>query len=152
MANVAVFTNQNMYRYTEWQLLLAYGLAALFSFLSALLGFWCLHENEGAYWNNFSTLLRVTRDSKLQSIIRDDDTLGVAPVPKYLESLKIGLFQITDKHNLNIWYAIQPSAWAAQSPMNTTMAPVVNMEEENRGQQMPLLDESSQNAQRTHRK
>jgi hypothetical protein len=40
-------------------------------------------------------MLRVTRDSLFDDIIRDVDTNGVDPTPEYLEKAKVGFYDVT---------------------------------------------------------
>jgi hypothetical protein len=90
------YAYQNIYRYSRWQLLTAYGVGAIFTLLSVAVGFWCLHVNEAAYSNNFSAVIRVTRDSHFEHLIDDADTSGVDPVSKSLANVKVKLLKASD--------------------------------------------------------
>jgi len=108
--DVTVLSNDNVYHYSQWELVLSYGLAILLSSLGVGIGLWCISENEASYSNNFSTLLRVTRDSNLRDIIHDKDTSAVDPAPRYLEKVKVQLCNISSGESDGAQYAIRVSS------------------------------------------
>jgi CDR ABC transporter len=108
--DVNVYTERNIYQYSRWQLWTAYGIGAAFTLFGVIIGLWCLHVNEAAYSNSFSTMIRVTRDSHFAELILDKDTSGVDPSPSYLQKVKVQLMQITsEKDSEGHRYAIRSS-------------------------------------------
>ena len=108
--DVKVYTERNIYQYSRWQLWTAYGIGAAFTLFGVVIGFWCLHVNEAAYSNSFSTMIRVTRDSEFGGLILDKDTSGVDPCPSYLRKVKVQLQQITSElDSEGHRYAIRPN-------------------------------------------
>jgi hypothetical protein len=75
---------QNVYLYSQKYLLLAYGIAILFTLLSIIIGFFSLFANGASFSNSFSTVLRVTRDPKFLEIMNLAETSGTDPLPKHL--------------------------------------------------------------------
>jgi hypothetical protein len=108
LVNVTVFENQNIYRYSQWLLLLVYGLAALFSLFGVSIGFWCMHVNGASFSNNLSTIIRVTRFSQFGSIVNDAETSGVDPSPMHLKKTKVQLLKLPSREDDIPSYAITP--------------------------------------------
>ncbi|KAI9765995.1 MAG: hypothetical protein M1840_007002 [Geoglossum simile] len=82
--NVTFRYPQNVYLYSQKYLLLAYGIAILFTLFGVIVGFLSLFANGASFSNSFSTVLRVTRDPKLLEIMHPAETSGTDPLPKHL--------------------------------------------------------------------
>jgi hypothetical protein len=51
-------------------------------------------------------MIRVTRDSDLPILIKDQDTSGADPRPSYLDDVKVKLEQLSSGNDVNARYAI----------------------------------------------
>ena len=89
--NVTVWTTHSVYVYTAWRLLLAYGLAILFTLIAVGVGFTTMYKAGASYSNKFSTILRTTRDLGLDRLISDHDWTGADPLPKYISKTRVAL-------------------------------------------------------------
>jgi hypothetical protein len=105
-ASVSVRSLRNVYHYSRWQLLVSYGIAALVTLFCVLAGIWCLHSNSAAYSNNFSTILRITRDSHLEEFIDDKDTSGIRPTPAHIGDIKVSLKRLDGVEHAAPRYAV----------------------------------------------
>jgi hypothetical protein len=66
--------------------------AIFFALICVLLGVYALLRNGASYTNSFSTIVRVTRDPVLSSLIDDEgDLQGAEPVPKHIRRTKVQL-------------------------------------------------------------
>lgn len=91
LISVITHSPQNIYVYSPRNLILAYGIAILFTLVGVILGFWCLSVNGGSYSNSFSTVLRTTRNSQLDTLVRTSETTGADPLPHHLGRTKVSL-------------------------------------------------------------
>jgi hypothetical protein len=88
--NITVNNWKVTYVYTKSDLLLAYGISILCTFICALVGFYAFFVNDGSYQNIFSTFLRATNDIEIRSHIVSGDT-GSDPLPNALASTAVML-------------------------------------------------------------
>ncbi|KAK3661743.1 hypothetical protein LTR56_000234 [Elasticomyces elasticus] len=77
-------SNIQVYSYDSVKLWAAYGCAIGVSAVAVLLGFWVIFSSGAAYSDNFSTLVRVTRDAEMSVDIALVDRDGKDPLPDYL--------------------------------------------------------------------
>lgn len=62
----------------------------LLATLCLALGLAAMFDNRVSYTNNFSTILRVTRDSAFSALIEDDeDASGADPLPKHVADVMV---------------------------------------------------------------
>jgi hypothetical protein len=81
---VSSVTYRNIYVYSPLKLWLAYGMA-LFSATGAVItGFVLMHKNQASYSNNFSTILRTTRNAQIHAEFSKHDYSGVDPLPSHI--------------------------------------------------------------------
>jgi hypothetical protein len=89
---VTIHSPQNRYVYTWWRLVLPYVAALALSFLATLIGAWALFANGASYTQNFSTILRTTRNADLQgTTLSGADTSGADPLHQHVGDAKIDL-------------------------------------------------------------
>ena len=81
---VTEFTTQNVYVYAAKKLWIAYGLAALLTTGSVIIGILTIFANGASYSNEFSTVLRIARAAELSIEIQESDLGGENPLPSYL--------------------------------------------------------------------
>ena len=87
--SVTLHYSQNVYLYSQKYLLLAYGIAILFTLLSTIVGSVSLVANGASFSSSFSTVLRVTRDPKFLEIMHPAETSGMDPLPKHLANTMV---------------------------------------------------------------
>jgi hypothetical protein len=87
---VTINANSNIYRYTRWQLLSAYGIAMMLTLFAGTIGLVSLYRNKAAYSNSFSSIIRVTRESSFNLVIDVEDS-GTQPTPSSVQNLKVTL-------------------------------------------------------------
>jgi hypothetical protein len=79
----------NVYEYQAKDLYIAYGVSILVSVVCVAIGFIAISRNSGAYMNNFSTILRTTRDDSLDDLVTITDTNGIDPLGKDLGRARV---------------------------------------------------------------
>lgn len=89
--NVTYHKYHNIYVYSAWKLWVPCGIAIGLAFLTISSGFITMIRSQAAYSDNFSTVLRAARGSKLSEHIRTEDMKGQDPSPKYLQKSHIWL-------------------------------------------------------------
>jgi hypothetical protein len=76
--------------YTWWRLIIPYAAALLLSLLATAIGAAALIANGVSYSQNFSTIVRSTRNADLKgSTLTAADTTGVDPLPDHLAKARI---------------------------------------------------------------
>jgi hypothetical protein len=71
-------------------LLIAYGTAISLSMLCLVCGLAAIYSNGVTYTNNFSTIVRMTRDKRFDSCIEnEEDTSGADPLPEHIGDLLV---------------------------------------------------------------
>jgi hypothetical protein len=80
---VTVYYPQKIYTYQPFDLWFAYGIALLCNALCFLIGIIALHRNGLSYSNDFTTVLRTTRNPNLDLLVTESESNGAAPVPKH---------------------------------------------------------------------
>jgi hypothetical protein len=73
-------TFRNVYVYSPLKLWLAYGLALFFATGAVFTGFALMYKNQASYSNNFSTVLRTTRNAQISADFSKRDYSGVDPL------------------------------------------------------------------------
>jgi hypothetical protein len=73
-------TFRNVYVYSPLKLWLAYGLALFFATGAVLTGFALMYKNQASYSNNFSTILRTTRNAQINADFTKRDSSGADPL------------------------------------------------------------------------
>lgn len=104
-------TYHTIYTYAQLELWLAYGLAIGSSTLACLIGYIALVGNGAAFSNDFSTILRTTKHAELTVELKDGDTAGHDPLPKYLANAKVRFRKRTSN---------DPSSLASEKPASVT--------------------------------
>jgi len=89
----------NVYFYSPGTLWLAYGIAILFSSISATVGIVAVYSNGLSYSNDFSTVLRVSRHADMTVEIHSSDIDGSDPLPRYLAKCNIAFPPKEDEAN-----------------------------------------------------
>lgn len=74
----------NVYSYDCANLLLSYGAALALSLLACILGGASIMQGNASYSNRVSTVIRTTRGSRIEKLIRQEDRSGQDPLPRYL--------------------------------------------------------------------
>ena len=77
------------YIYKPDDLYIAYGCAILITCLSVLVGCRSIFKNNAAYSNNFSTVLRMTRDETFDLIVSKEHQGGEDPLPGYIAKARV---------------------------------------------------------------
>lgn len=95
--DVSITTFSNVYHYNWQRLVLAYGIAISLTFLAVTLGFYTIASTGSCYSNKFSTILRVSRNEELDSLIEEDDRHGEDPLPEYIGKAEFAAAGHTDK-------------------------------------------------------
>jgi len=94
ITNVTFPGYRNVYVYSAAELWLAYGLAVLSIVLSVIAGFYAIHNNQAAYSNKVSTVLRARATAQISELIGDNGT-GRDPLPERLAKAKVVLGSAT---------------------------------------------------------
>jgi hypothetical protein len=81
---VTQFTVQTVYVYAANKLWAAYGVAALFTIGSVIIGIHVILANGASYGNAFSTVLRIAQAAELSVEVQESDLDGKNPLPSYL--------------------------------------------------------------------
>ncbi|QDS72737.1 hypothetical protein FKW77_003922 [Venturia effusa] len=81
---------QNRYVYTWWRLVAPYISALVLSVLATAIGSWAMLANGMSYTQNFSTVLRTTRNAYMQdAVLHAMDSTGADPLPKHIAKAKV---------------------------------------------------------------
>jgi hypothetical protein len=97
---------QSQFVYESRTLFIAYGISILFASICILLGVHALLHNRASYTNSFSTIVRVTRDPLLSSLIADEgDLQGAEPVPEHIRKaeVRLGRCEKTSPGHVSSW-------------------------------------------------
>ncbi|KAK3636944.1 hypothetical protein LTR56_012604 [Elasticomyces elasticus] len=84
---------QTVYVYAEYKLWIAYGIAALCTLLSAVLGMISVVLHGASYSDRFSTIFLAGRNAKLSVGIGEHDGNGYGPLPAYLKTATVTFAQ-----------------------------------------------------------
>ncbi|EXJ76753.1 uncharacterized protein A1O5_01261 [Cladophialophora psammophila CBS 110553] len=80
----------NTFTYNPRTLMIAYGLAIFLSAVCLACGLAALYSNGASYTNNFSTVLRMTRDHGFGEFIQDErDCTGADPLPTNIADVEV---------------------------------------------------------------
>ncbi|OAP59533.1 hypothetical protein AYL99_06831 [Fonsecaea erecta] len=80
----------NTFAYNPRTLFIAYGAAITLSAACLACGVAALYSNGVSYTNNFSTILRVTRDARFDAFVRDEEDRGGAdPLPSHIADVVV---------------------------------------------------------------
>ncbi|OQV06566.1 hypothetical protein CLAIMM_11115 [Cladophialophora immunda] len=77
---VTIYYPQNVYTYEAEQLWLAYGVAILANVLCLLAGTFAMQRNGLSYNNDFTTIMRTTRNPNLDLLVPEAESSGAQPV------------------------------------------------------------------------
>jgi uncharacterized membrane protein YgaE (UPF0421/DUF939 family) len=80
---------QNVYIYDSRTLWIAYGLAITFTLIAVCIGLTAILLNNASYNNNFSTVLRISRSSKMSTEVQELESDGSEPLSKHLAQAKL---------------------------------------------------------------
>lgn len=83
-----VTTYPNTYVYSAQDLWLSYGIAIGATMICVAFGFEAIIHNKATYSNRFSTILRTTRNQKLDELVHEDDD-GSNPLPKRIANAQL---------------------------------------------------------------
>src|SRR5271154_226918 len=89
MVQVTTPQSVNVYKYQAKDLYVAYGISILASVVCVAIGYIAIIRNRGAYTNNFSTIMRTTRDDSLDDLVTITDTNGTYPLGKDLAKARV---------------------------------------------------------------
>ncbi|KUJ07565.1 uncharacterized protein LY89DRAFT_742794 [Mollisia scopiformis] len=89
----------NKYQYHPFYLFVSYGLALLFSFIAALVGFYSIFLNGVSHSMSFSAIVAATRNSELDALT-GRSSLGADPMQPENESLRLKLGPLLDVDEL----------------------------------------------------
>ncbi len=84
--NLTIYYPQNIYTYQPRDLWLAYGIAVLSNIICLLIAMVALNQNGLSYSNNFTTILRTTRNQNLDVLVKEGESSGADPVPAHTAS------------------------------------------------------------------
>lgn len=82
-------TTHTVYTYSQIPLWLAYGQAIGSAAVTVITGYAALLRNGASFSNDFSTTLRTTRSAHLSVELKNPDTAGHDPLPKYIADAKV---------------------------------------------------------------
>ncbi len=94
---VTQYTAQTVYTYSADKLWTAYGIAALFTFCSVVVGMLTIHADGASYSSAFSTVLRVARGAELSVEVQESDLDGKNPLPSYLAKATVTMSETKDR-------------------------------------------------------
>ena len=80
MTAVTVFYPENVYVYQPRQLWFAYGIAILANIVCLLIGVFAMRRNGLWYNNDFTTIMRTTRNPNLDLLVPEGESNGAEPV------------------------------------------------------------------------
>jgi hypothetical protein len=90
---------RNAIFYAPRVLLISYGTAISLASVCLAVGMAAMYNNGFAYTNNFSTILRITRDGAFDKLIEDDeDRAGADPLPIHIANATTGFVSGQDQH------------------------------------------------------
>lgn len=89
LGNVTVWTAQNEYSYNPRNLYIAYGIGVFITIVVVIVGFVCIYTSSQSYGASFSTILRATRNEKLDELVTTRDTLSSQPLSKKLAQRRL---------------------------------------------------------------
>lgn len=88
--NATLLQSLNTFTYAPRGLVVAYGIAILLSSICLALGLAAIYGNGVTYTNNFSTILRMTRDKAFDvSIQGEEDCSGADPLPDHIADITV---------------------------------------------------------------
>ncbi|KAL3458470.1 hypothetical protein BJX64DRAFT_224225 [Aspergillus heterothallicus] len=87
--NITVLSNEVLYRYSQKNLFIAYGVSIFISLLCVIAGLLSMWDNGIAFSDSFSTILRATRNPKFDEIVPLDSTTGSDPPPESLARTRV---------------------------------------------------------------
>jgi hypothetical protein len=97
--NATALNFQNALFYAPRTLIITYGATILLASVCLAVGVAAMYNNGVAYTNNFSTILRITRDAAFDRLIEDDeDRAGADPLPTHIADATIGFVSGQDQH------------------------------------------------------
>jgi hypothetical protein len=80
----------NIFNYAPRALFIAYGTSILLSSPCLVCGLFAICGNKVAYTNNFSAIMRMTKDRRFNDCIEDEeDCSGADPLPEHIAHVKI---------------------------------------------------------------
>ena len=79
----------NAFNYNPRVLFISYGTAIGLTSLCLICGFCAIYSNGATYTNNFSTILRTTRDKAFDDSIEDEDCSGADPLPEHIGDVMV---------------------------------------------------------------
>ncbi|KAI9710459.1 MAG: hypothetical protein M1812_007427 [Candelaria pacifica] len=88
---VTQFTSQTVYVYAANKLWAAYGVAAVFTLGSVIIGILTILADGASYSNAFSTVLRVARAAELSIEVQESDLDGRDPLPTHLAKATVAI-------------------------------------------------------------
>lgn len=92
MIPITVFTPQNAYKYHPRNLIISYGSGVIATAASVAIGFICISKAPSqTFGTSFSTIMRTTRNHKLDSLVSSAETSGAEPLPEQLAVTKFRL-------------------------------------------------------------
>jgi len=106
--NITAYLTRNIFQYDTLDLLLSYFLSALAAAIAILVALHALFLNRVSHSMSFSSIMRTTRNSDLDHLVREEPSkchcLGAAPLNKSLKKTHLKFesadghtaFQITD--------------------------------------------------------
>lgn len=122
--NITSISMHNVYHYDWRNLVLAYGIQNGVAFLIAIMGWVFIIRNGVSYSNDFSTVIRTTRNARLSTGLSAADTIGCDPLPKHIKraTLQVGGRATSDALGESTDY--DPGKLHAGVDERTTMIPV----------------------------
>ena len=88
-ANVTFHHVENIYAYTAWKLLTAYGIAIALCAITVVLGLISIALNGACYSRNLSTIFVKAKGAETSTHIEDQDLNGRDPLPRYLAKARV---------------------------------------------------------------
>ena len=102
---VLTFRTQNIYSYDSRNLILSYSIAAVFTILSASVGFFALHYNGVAHSTAFSAMIATTRNRDLDKVSRGH-SLGALPLGYTEMKVRFGMLLGDGEKRGDEWDAV----------------------------------------------
>ncbi|KAL5336846.1 hypothetical protein BJX70DRAFT_260929 [Aspergillus crustosus] len=87
--NVTVYENETLYRYSQKNLFIGYGVSVFVSLLCVIAGLLTMWDNGVAFSDSLSSVLRATRNKKLDDIVPNESTTGADPPPESLSNTRV---------------------------------------------------------------
>lgn len=120
-------TYENVYSYSAARLWLIYGPAIFFTTLAVAIGLHSMIMEGVSYSDDFSTIMRATRQAELSASFRESDTGGENPLPKRLEQATVGIRKRVPASRA-AKEAFEPVYEEVESEESETTADVPNLE------------------------